>query len=89
MYLNKYLKYKKKYQFASGGTVKNPYGENIPDLPDKDIYKLLLKRWHQIATTHKIRYVIAYGTLLGQIRNKDFIPYDYDIDVIIDRESVS
>jgi phosphorylcholine metabolism protein LicD len=89
MYLNKYLKYKKKYKLASGGTVKNPYGENIPDLPDKDIYRLLLKRWDQIATEHKIQYVIAYGTLLGQIRNQDFIPYDYDIDVIIDRDGVS
>lgn len=30
---------------------------------------------------HNIRYSLAFGTLLGAIREHDFIPYDDDIDV--------
>jgi hypothetical protein len=30
---------------------------------------------------HKIKYWIAYGTLLGSIRQNDIIPYDYDFDL--------
>jgi phosphorylcholine metabolism protein LicD len=32
---------------------------------------------------NKIRYSIAYGSLLGLIRNKRLLPWDYDVDFVI------
>lgn len=46
----------------------------------------ILKRIDQICREQNIRYWIMYGTLLGAIRHKGFIPWDDDIDVAMVRD---
>ena len=43
----------------------------------------VMKELHAFCVKHGLRYILAYGTLLGAIRHKGFIPWDNDMDVII------
>lgn len=45
-----------------------------------------LKFIHEFCEKHELTYYIAYGTLLGAIRHKGFIPWDDDNDVWMPRE---
>lgn len=46
----------------------------------------ILKMFHAFCQEHNIKYFLGYGTLLGAIRYKKFIPWDDDVDVLVPRE---
>lgn len=58
---------------------------------DYDIRSLQLKMLEvllaidKVCKEHNLKYYIAYGTLLGAVRYKGFIPWDDDLDIMMPR----
>jgi len=57
----------------------------------KDMKKLwaiqldLLEKFIEVCDKHNLNYFASYGTLLGAVRHKGFIPWDDDIDITMPR----
>lgn len=49
----------------------------------KQIQLEMLEEIHVFCKSHEIRYSLAYGTLIGAIRHKGFIPWDDDVDIMM------
>lgn len=47
--------------------------------------KRLLTEFVTFCDEHDLRYFLAYGSLLGAVREGDFIPWDDDVDVLMPR----
>ena len=54
----------------------------------RGVFVPLLRRWIDLCRQHGIRYSIFWGTLLGQLRDRRFIPYDRDLDVVVGRSGL-
>lgn len=52
----------------------------------KESFKVL-KKLDEICSKNNITYYLAFGTLIGAIRHKGYIPWDDDVDVWMPRES--
>lgn len=49
-------------------------------------YKML-EEFDKICRLHDVQYFLNYGSLLGAVRHKGFIPWDNDIDTIMTRDN--
>ncbi len=49
----------------------------------RELYQIM-KDVHEVLTIKGIRYWVDAGTLLGAVRHKGLIPWDFDIDIAVD-----
>lgn len=49
----------------------------------KQVQLKMLDELHAFCTERNIRYSLAFGTLIGAIRHKGYIPWDDDVDIIM------
>lgn len=46
----------------------------------------ILKMFDEFCSTHKLKYSLYGGTMIGAVRHHGFIPWDDDVDVCMERE---
>ena len=63
--------------------------DSVKTNPKRAIFQDLLEEWIKLADTNNINYVLSSGSLLGQYRNEDVIPWDIDVDVMLQDTLIS
>jgi len=58
--------------------------EQLTQIKSKELY--ILKEFDRVCRENGLKYSLIYGTLLGAVRHKGFIPWDDDVDVCMLRE---
>lgn len=73
------------FQFRNYAIRKEPayVSELIKDV--REVQVNILKNLQRVCEEYNLRYFAIYGTLLGIIRNEDYIPWDDDIDIAMPR----
>jgi lipopolysaccharide cholinephosphotransferase len=61
--------------------------KKVPLEEQKRILVEMLSYFDSFCRKHGIEYSITWGTLLGAVRHKGFIPWDDDIDIMMDRKN--
>ena len=73
----------------SNTTMGSLYGDGCGLNPHHKTLKKLLSFWNELTRERGIEYIVCYGSLLGYQRNRDFIPYDHDIDICMNKKHFS
>lgn len=59
----------------------NEHFERITETESKNIMLEILQNIDSFCRNNDIKYFLAYGTLIGAVRHKGYIPWDDDIDI--------
>lgn len=71
---------------AHSQALEKPYSEQNLQLSLREIQQVelgILLEFDALCKKHGLRYWIGWGTLLGALRHKGFIPWDNDVDAIM------
>ena len=60
--------------------------KNIDVLELRQIQVDMLKEIDKYCKMHKLKYSLAFGSLLGAVRHKGYIPWDDDLDIMLLRK---
>lgn len=61
--------------------------KKVPLNEQKKILTDMLSHFDSFCRKHDIEYSVTWGTLIGAIRHQGFIPWDDDVDVMLDRKN--
>ena len=60
-------------------------GQPLSVREQQDVMLEMMRELHSFFARNEIRYIMIYGTLLGAVRHKGFIPWDNDMDIGVPR----